>query len=266
MELCTLHPLDLGIVRWYVEAVTGDAEIARLSGVPTVWQERMISSARNGYERAVKGEEAGANAVSFGLAQALATAQPTFIPTGVGLTIWEARIDRGIGMMMRPPSRLFIEAGLDPVAARTMPIRLDLTRGLMGGAFIPARLVADVERLLDERMVRQLRRLADAEVDGIAVLGLMLDACAYARRQGLGLYEAMDVITPEAPEADPPGARVVVAGRKRLDPALRRRLEAAAKPPKPPGLIARLRGRGVARPPRPDDGKMNGQPGGGRDD
>jgi hypothetical protein len=265
MELCTLHPLDLDVVRQYVDAVTGSGAIL-LNGVPPAWLERTLAAAKRGYERAATGDEAGANAVSFALAQVLATVQPTFIPTGVGLSIWEARIDRGVGMLMRPPSRLFVDAGLDIVAARAMPIRLDLTRGLMGGAFVPARLVPDLERLLDERMARQLRRLADAEVDGVAVLGLMLDACAYARRQGLGLYEAMDVITPEAPEADPPGARIVVAGRKRLDPALRRRLEAAAKPPKPPGLIARLRGRGAARLPFPDDGQTHGQQEGGRDD
>ena len=52
------------------------------------------------------------------------------------------------------------------------------------------------------------------------------------------------MITPEAPAADPPGAVVRVADRKRLDVDVRRRLEEAAKPPKKPRLVARLLGRG----------------------
>ena len=54
----------------------------------------------------------------------------------------------------------------------------------------------------------------------------------------------MDVITPDVPEADPPGSRVIVAARKSLDKDLRKRLETAAKPPKQPGMIGRLLGRG----------------------
>ncbi|HEU5431425.1 MAG TPA: hypothetical protein VFU81_07170, partial [Thermomicrobiales bacterium] len=46
---------------------------------------------------------------------------------------------------------------------------------------------------------------------------------------------------PDAPAA-PPGARIVEPSRQRLAPALRKRLEAAAKPPKQPGLIGRLFG------------------------
>src|SRR6266511_4149473 len=121
MELCTLHPLDLDVVRRYVGAVVGTGSTGGLNGVEPAWMERVLATARRGHERAAKGDEAGANAVSFGLAQVLATAQPTFVPTGVGLTIWEARIDRGAGMLMRPPSRLFVDAGLDPAAARAMP-------------------------------------------------------------------------------------------------------------------------------------------------
>jgi hypothetical protein len=124
-----------------------------------------------------------------------------------------------------------------------MPIRLDLGAGTMGGAHVPARLVPELRRQLEERAERLVRRLIEAELDGVAVLGLLLEATAYAEARGLGLYEALDVITPEAPEADPPGAVLLLPNRKRLDPALRRRLEEAAKPPKQPGLASRLFGR-----------------------
>jgi hypothetical protein len=213
-----------------------------------VWVNRLLATARQGFARARTGNEAGANAVSFGLAQLLATAGPSFAMHGLAFTPLEARIDRGVGMLLRPPSRLFVEAGLDVTAARAMPIRLDLSRGLMAGAFVPARLVPDLEALLDRRLERFLRRFAEAELDGVAAVGLLLDACTAARTRGVGLLEALDVIALDAPESDPPGAVVVPGTRGRLDKALRKRLEEAAKPPKQPGLISRLLGRGRPHP------------------
>lgn len=251
MEFCTLHPIEPETVRRYVAALKGEVAPDQLAPRAQAWGGSQLIQAQRDYERAQAGDETGANAVSLGLASLLATVEPSFVLPGAGLTIWEARIDRGAGMVMRPPSRLFIDAGLDPGAARAMPIRLDLSRGMMGGAYVPARLVPDLQRLLETRMERQLRRLAQAELDGIALLGAMLDACAFAAARGFGLYEAMDAITLGVPEANPPGARLVIADRKRLDPALRRRLEAAAKPPKRPGLVARLFGRGD--PTRPSE-------------
>ena len=124
-----------------------------------------------------------------------------------------------------------------------MPIRLDLSRGLMGGAFVPARLVPELEALLERRLERFLRRFADAELDAVAAVGLLIESCAAARGHGVGLFEALDVITLDAPESDPPGAVVVPGDRNRLDKALRRRLEEASKPPKQPGLVARIFGR-----------------------
>ena len=242
-ELCTLHPLDPAVVHRYVGALTTESDPRSVVPADPVWSEGLLVSARRGYERARAGNERGANAVSYGLAQALATAHPTYLLPGVGLTVWEARIDRGIGMLLRPPSRLFGEAGLATAAARAMPIRLDLHAGMMGGAHIPARLVPDLQRLLETRTERLVRRLIEAELDGVAILGLLMGATAYAAERGLGLYEALDVITPEAPQADPPGSRLLVPDRKRLEPTLRRRLEEAAKPPKQPGLVARLLGR-----------------------
>jgi hypothetical protein len=127
---------------------------------------------------------------------------------------------------------------------------------MMGGAFIPARLVPDLRRLLDARLERLVRRLVEAELDGVAILGQLMAAADYAAANGLGLFEAMDVIAPEAPAADPPGARIIEPSRTRPDPALRKRLEAAAKPPKRPSVIRRLFGRGrpaADSPPVPDD-------------
>lgn len=249
-ELTSVHPYDPETVAAYVAAVTA-TEAPAIHPRDPAWSERLVVRARRGFERARDGNEAGANAVSYGLAQTLATVHPTFLLAGAGPTIWEARIDRGLGMLMRPPSRLFGEAGLPTAAARAMPIRIDLGAGVMGGAHVPARLVPDLRRLLDERAERLVRRLVEAEQDGVAILGLLMEAAAYAGDRGLGLYEAIDVVTPEAPEADPPGAQLILPNRKRLDPALRRRLEEAAKPPKQPGLAARLFGRRRADPPPP---------------
>lgn len=222
-----------------------DGGDGRQGGLPPgPWSARLLAEARIGYGRAKNGSEAGANAVSYALAQYLATATPSFLLPGAGLTPIEARIDRGVGMLMRPPSRLFMDAGLDHVAARTMPIRLDLTRGLMGGAFVPARLVPELHGLLQRRLERFLRRFVEAEMDGVALVGALLAATETAQANGWGLYEAMDVITPGMPEADPPGSRVVVADRKSLDKELRKRLETAAKPPKQTGVIGRLFSRG----------------------
>ncbi len=80
----------------------------------------------------------------------------------------------------------------------------------------------------------------------------MLEASAYAADRGLGLYEAADVVVPGVAASEPPGLRLVAPDRKRLERDLRRRLEAAARPPKEPGLLARMLGRGVAAP-RADD-------------
>lgn len=250
-EICTLHPLDLDVVDRYVRAVVAEEGAGALGMGDPVWERRVLAVARRGYAGALEGREGGANAVGYGLAQVLATAEPTFVLPGAGLSLWEARIDRGLGMLLRPPSRLFGEAGVPVVAARAMPIRLDAGAGLMGGAFVPARLVPELRRQLEARAERLVRRLIAAELDGVAMLGLMMEAVGYAADRGLGLYEALDVVTPEAPEGDPPGAVVVLPDRRRLEAALRRRLEAAAKPPKKPSLAARLLGRGRRAGPEP---------------
>ena len=204
--------------------------------------EREIARARRGYAGALRGQETGANAMSYGLARLLAAMGPSFYLPGVGFTQLEARYDRGVGMLLRPPSRLFGDAGLETAAARAMPIRLDAS-GSMGGAFIPPPQTPRFRDLLVQRLERLAPRLAEAELDAPALLGTLLEAAAYAAERGSGLYEATDIVVPGVPESEPPGLRLIVPDRKRLDRDLRQRLETALRPPREPGLLARVFGR-----------------------
>lgn len=217
MELCSLHPFDEIAVRDLVVSlvIAGDGD-------------------RN---------SAGYRA-SYAMARSFAGENPSYAHPGISLTTWEARVDRGIGMLMRPPSRLLIDAGADPVVARQLPIRLELNRGMMGGAYIPARLVAEFGALLERRVERTIARLNEAEWDGVAVLGMMLSLAGYAESRGLAIFEAMDVITDDGAAPGIAGAVVIGADRKRLDRDLRERLERAAKPANSPGLFARMTRRG----------------------
>jgi hypothetical protein len=113
----------------------------------------------------------------------------------------------------------------------------------MAGGYVPAHLMSEFAALLESRLERHLRRLREAELDPVANMGLLIEAAAYAREHHTGLIEAVGVVDGLAP-----GSPVVVADRKRLPKELRKRLEEAAKPPKKPGLVARLLG---ARP-QPD--------------
>lgn len=255
-ELATLHPYDPAFVARYVAAVTGELAPGELLPSEPAWAEREIARARVGYARS-GGSETGANAVSFGLARMLGAVEPVFYVPGLGFTQLEAKVDRGIGMLLRPPSRLFADAGLETAMARTLPIRLDASAGIMGGAFIPPPLTPQFRDLLEQRMDRLARRMTEAEMDAPAFIGILLEAASYAAERGLGLYEAADVLVPGVPGSAPPGVRLVIPDRKRLDRDLRKRLEAAARPPKEPGLLARLMGRGGATPrgPAPDDGR-----------
>jgi len=255
-ELSTLHPYDPAFVVRYVAAVKGNLAGDLLPTAPE-WAEREIDRVRQGYARAETGNEAGANAVSYGLARMLGVVEPVFFIPGLGFTQLEAKFDRGIGMLLRPPSRLFGDAGLQTIAARTMPIRIDAAGGIMGGAFMPPAQLPRFRDLLEQRLDRLARRLAEAELDAPAFLGVLLEASAYAADRGLGLYEAMDVVVPGVSASAPPGLRLVAPDRKRLDRDLRRRLEAAAKPPREPGLLARLLGRAAAV--RPGDDSEHGR-------
>ena len=235
MELVSLHPFDPDVATRYVRALGGaDAPAPE-------WRAWWDDGMARALEAIRQGDEDAANVITLGLARALAQAHPVFVHEGFGLTPWEARVDRGVGMLMRPPSRLFVDAGLDRETVQAMPIRLDLQRGLMGGAYVPARLVGDLHELLEFRLDRMARRLHEADYDAVAMLGLMFEAVGYARERGLGLYEALDAVGPPIP-----GIVVVEPNPKRMDRELRQRIEAAIKPKKGPGVLARLFGRGGA--------------------
>jgi len=226
LEPVSLHPFDPAIATQLVEHLTTQAS-------PDL-------------DKAANGDELASNRVTYALGQSLARAYPSFFTDGFGLTTWEARIDRGIGMLMRPPSRLFIDAGLDRSVVAAMPIRLDLQGGLMGGAWIPARLIPNLQELLDSRLERMARRLNDAEYDAFAMLGLMQRATDHAAEHHLGLFEAIGVIGPQGEHE--PGTTVIVPDRRQMDIDLIRRIETAILPPKKQGLISRILGRSKGTP------------------
>jgi hypothetical protein len=180
------------------------------------------------------------NDLSFGLGAWLATQHPVFAHQGLSLSSWEARVDRGSGMLLRPPSRLFGDAGLDPSIARGMPIRIEGGDAMMGGAFVPSRLIDHYFERLENNLERSVRRLYEAEMDGAALMGVIFEAARYAAQHRFGLYEVVDLLDGADAASWPAGARVVT---KSNDKALNDRIRTATQPPKEPGLIARLFGR-----------------------
>ena len=185
---------------------------ALLTQAPEWALPRSIAIAR-GTTLAMAGSEAGANVVSAGLARTLATSNRSSSRLGSGLSQLEARYDRAIGMLLRPPSRLFGEAGLEHErgAGHAHP-----TRRLgsdMGGAFIPPSLVAQFADLLDRHAERLALRMTEAYLDAPALLAILIEAATYAAAQGKGLFEAADVIVPGVPASYPPGLRLVTPDR-----------------------------------------------------
>jgi hypothetical protein len=211
------------------------------TAIDPLWAPLMPESLGEDLGRARFGDEIASNRITLAFARIVALDHPTFFHDGFGLTTWEARVDRGIGMLMRPPSRLFVDAGLERRQVEAMPIRLDLQGGLMGGAWIPPRLIGNLRELLDARLDRLAKRLHEAEYDPYALLGLMDIAVAYAAERNLGLFEAIGVVGPSGEY--PAGVEIVFADQKRMNPALLQRIELAITPPKKPGLFSRMLGR-----------------------
>ena len=231
MELFSLHPLSEGAAASFLQLIAADA-----SADGNTPQE--ISS--QFWFRKAQNPNPKPSDISFGLAAWLAVQQPVFAHQGLSLSSWEARVDRGSGMLLRPPSRMFVEAGLDPTIARRMPIRIEAGDAMTGGAWVPARLMAEYLERLDRNLERSVRRLNEAELDGPALMGLMYETACFASDRGMGLYEAVDLLDPADPGTWPPGARVVT---RTTDKALIERIRVATQPSKEPGLIARLLGR-----------------------
>lgn len=248
MQSSALHPFDPTIAEPFVFALNGIGAAPELPGLDRAWSDHILATARTGYERASAGQERGFHELTAAFGQTVAALHPTFQHEGLSLTSWEAQIDRGAGMLLRPPARFLIDAGLDPVIARQLAIRLDFSLGMMGGAYVPPRLVPQLASLLEHRFDRLVKRLVAAEIDPLPHMSLLLEAVDYANQRGLGIYETLGVVVPEAMGALPPSTRIVVFDRKRIDPDLRRRIEIAAKPPKEPGRLSRLIGRAKAAP------------------
>lgn len=248
MEVISLHPFDPDIARRYVAALTGEAP------PHPSWSEWWNAGLVEARENARSGAEPAINQLTLGLAWALGSHHPSFVHDGFGLTVWEARVDRGVGMLLRPPSRLFTDAGLDAATARNMPIRLDVQSGLMGGAYIPARLIGSLQEIIDARFDRTVRRLVDAGYDPINTMGLVTEAVAFARQNGLGLYEAMDAVGPDGQAWS--GMQVIEPDPKRLGKEFRQRIALARKPPKVEG--ASLLDRVFRRHPAPSAPTPNG--------
>ncbi len=247
MQPSALHPFDPALAVPFVQALSGGSPNA-IPGLDPGWSSHVTRAALQGMERARQGQERGLHEVTAAFGQAAAAQHPSFAHEGLSLTSWDAQIDRGAGMLMRPPARLLIEAGLDPALGRRLAIRLDFTLGMMGGAYVPPRLVPQLATLLEHRFDRLVKRLVAAEMDPLPYMSLLIEAVDYANERGLGLYETLGVIVPEAPESVPPGGQLVLYDRKRIDPDLRKRIELAAKPPKEPTRLARLLGRGKQTP------------------
>jgi hypothetical protein len=235
MEIMSLHPLDDQVVARYVGAVTGAVE------PDPAWQPWWPREVPVLLERMRAGDERAANEITVRLAYALGQRHPTFAAPGFGLTLWEARVDRGVGMYLRPPSRLFRDLGIDLDLIRYMPIRVDTNLGVMGGAYIPSHLLARVKALLTDREQRMARRLREAEYDPVVALWLFNAAVDYALERGMGLYEALDAVGPAGEAAF--GGEVIVGNRERVPKVERKRIDELSKPPKKPGLLQRVMGR-----------------------
>src|SRR5262245_47864084 len=108
MELCSLHPFDETAAHEFVRRV------GSYSLVSTTVGSTNVDVARGAIEAIVAGRERGRYELTYAFARELASLQPTFFHPGISLTTWEARIDRGVGMLMRPPARLAIDGGLEP--------------------------------------------------------------------------------------------------------------------------------------------------------
>lgn len=231
MEIVSLHPIDDETVRAYVGSVQ--------TGV---------------LERAAAGSLRAANQVSFGLAEYLAQRSPSFASRPFGLSFWEAQVDRSMGLLMRPPARLFLQAGLDRRVANVMPIRLEAQAGTMGGAWIPARLIPAALEGFDAHLERSAKRLLEAEIDPPLAIELMRSALTHAHEAHVGLFEAQDLVVPGLPI---PGQIVIGPDQQRLPPEVVARIEVVLVPPKQPGIFDRLFRRAQAAPPEPTNGHFS---------
>lgn len=245
--MTSLHLIDPKWATEFVAALQSGSD-APLPGLSEQSSRRWRESANQGLARAGSGREAGANQFTSAFAVWLSGRSAVVLAPDSSLTTWEARVDRGIGMLMRPPSRLFVEAGLPQKVVHSLPIRLDANMGMMGGAFIPPRLMPALLELLDSRLERMIRRLTEADMDPAAIYSAMFTAATLARERGHGLYEAQDIALEGML---PASASIVLPNPMSLDAALRERIVIAARPSekeRKPGLVGKLLGRRAPSP------------------
>jgi hypothetical protein len=234
MEMMSLHPLDERVLARFVAALGGEAD------PEPEWRPWWPAQPGMLLERMRAGDERASTEITLALAYALGSEAPSFAAPAFGLTLWEARVDRGVGMYLRPPARMFRDRGMELAVVRAMPIRVDTNLGPMGGAFVPAHLVPKVKELLESREQRMARRLREAELDPVVALTLFGEAVDYALERGLGLFEALDAVGPGGESVF--GGEVVVGSRDRVPKPERKRIDELSKPPRKPGLLKRMFG------------------------
>lgn len=230
MELYSLHPLPEDEVPAFLQRI-GAKDQSADGNTPDQFASQFW------FKRLAGNPHPRPNDLTFGLAGWLSLRQPVFARQGLSLSSWEARVDRGSGMMLRPPSRLFIDSGSDSATARSMPIRLEGGDTMMGGAYVPGRLMLAYLERLEQYRERSARRLNEAELDGPELTALMIEAARYACERGFGLYEAVDLVDGADPGTWPAGSHVVSRASDRAEVE---QIRQASLPPKEPGLIARL--------------------------
>ncbi len=209
MQLITMHLYSPEIATRYVQALRGE-----ISPAWSWWDDELKDMMKQPLS------EIAANRISSGLALAMADDLAIFHCEGLGLTPWESTIDRGLGMLMRPPARAFVDNGVHPLLLHSMPIRLDLQGGIMAGAWIPPHLIDKFDQLIDARLELWAKRLNEAESDPYPLLAAMRMVADEARTTGLGVIEAINVIQPGTPVIETPN-------RKKMDAQLRARIDGA---------------------------------------
>jgi hypothetical protein len=254
MLTTALHPFDPAFAAAFVAAASDPAASDLLPGVPPARSASLVADARTALARLAAGDDRGARDFTATFAHALAELQPVFLHESLTLTAWEARIDRGAAMLLRPPARLFVEAGLPARLGHRLPVRLDSGGASMGGAWVPPHLVPQFAALLDTRFDRIAQRLAESDLDPLGVIAMSQAALAYAAAHNLGLFESDGVVLADAPA----GASLRLYDRKRVDPALRQRVAVAVAPAKAPGLLSRLTRRHPATDAPSPNGKHEG--------
>lgn len=212
MQLVSLHLYSPEIATKYINSLRGEETPGW-----DWWQDDLPEF----MAREVSEEEA--NRLTSGIALAMAEQYPSFYYDYCGLTHWEAMIDRGVGMLMRPPARVFVDHGHNPYLIDKMPIRLEMQGGFpMGGAWVPPHLIPKLREMIEQRFDLWAKRLHEAEMDPYPILTTLHMAAEEAGRQGLGLMESIDVLTPGSQVVQPPD-------RKQMDPVMRERIDRAIK-------------------------------------